>query len=44
MAIKMGPILGFRGQRQGEWWVSVLLVTDAQTDRRPADFHAGWRG
>ena len=38
MAIKMGPILGFRGQRQGEWWVSVLLVTDAQTDRRRLTF------
>jgi hypothetical protein len=32
MAIKMGPILGFRGQRQGEWRVSALLVTDAQVD------------
>ena len=32
MAIKMGPILGFRGQRQGEWRVSALLVTDAQPD------------
>ena len=38
MAIKMGPILGFRGQRQGEWWVSVLLVTDAQTDRHRLTF------
>lgn len=32
MAIKAGPVLGFRGQWQDEWRVSVLLVTGLQTD------------
>ncbi len=38
MAVKMGPILGFRGQRQGEWRISVLLVTDIQTNMSPLTF------
>jgi len=45
MAIKAGPVLGFRGQWQDEWRVSVLLVTGLRAaGHRPANgcAHAGF--